>query len=250
MGAALEGGVLATVVEEAGFAREVVVALGLAVLFDAARVDVRFVVAVAPRAGKGNAFATRSAVAVAATRASQYRGVRVGHSRWVIWDSYLLSSALKTANDAIHNKFSLVYLTNPSRRNVYRRERLNGGMRLKRFFERLSTSMSDLDQQALREFCVAHTHAQGNVTPVAEVVARLESTVVGEISSLRIVPRAGSPWLEATITDGTGSITAMWTGRRRIAGVTPGKRLVISGRPAVVRGTRRLTLYNPRYELL
>lgn len=117
---------------------------------------------------------------------------------------------------------------------------------LKRIFQRFTTSQEDLDARALRAFC----EVRPDMTPIAELVARAEATIVGEISTLRIVPRDGSPWLEATVTDGTGSIVAMWTGRRAIAGVRPGRRLAISGRAATATGDRRLRIYNPSYELL
>lgn len=117
---------------------------------------------------------------------------------------------------------------------------------LKRLLQRLTTSQEDLDAAALRAFC----RGRADMTPIEDLVARAEATVVGEISSLRIVPHDGSPWLEATITDGTGSVVALWTGRRAIAGVKPGRRLAISGRPATATGERRLRIYNPTYELL
>jgi hypothetical protein len=117
---------------------------------------------------------------------------------------------------------------------------------LKRFFAKLTTPMNELDSQKLREFCGGIT----DVTAISDLEARAEVAVVGEISSLRIVPRAGSPWLEATISDGTGSIVALWTGRRRIAGIDPGRRLVLRGRAAPTASDRRLTIYNPAYELL
>jgi hypothetical protein len=42
----------------------------------------------------------------------------------------------------------------------------------------------------------------------------------------------------------------MWTGRRRIAGVGAGKRLMVSGRGAPKGKGGRLLITNPRYELL
>jgi hypothetical protein len=117
---------------------------------------------------------------------------------------------------------------------------------LKKLFERWTTPVSELDQRRLREFCAGHN----DVTPIDAVRPREEVAVVGEITSLRIVPHEGSPWLEATISDGTGSIIVMWTGRRRIAGVAPGKRLVVSGRGAPYGKQGRVRLLNPRYELL
>jgi hypothetical protein len=107
-------------------------------------------------------------------------------------------------------------------------------------------NVADEDLARLKTFCAG----RADTTPIADVAPRSEAVVVGEISALRIVPRAGSPSLEAVITDGTGSLTAVWTGRRRIAGVAPGKRLVISGRGAPTGPSGRLEILNPRYELL
>lgn len=117
---------------------------------------------------------------------------------------------------------------------------------LKKFFSKLTTPIDELDAAKLRTFCCGVQ----NVTPIGDLRAREEVAVVGEISSLRIVPRAGSSWLEATISDGSGSVVALWTGRRRIAGIAPGRRLVLKGRAAPTPSDRRLTIYNPAYELL
>ena len=119
-------------------------------------------------------------------------------------------------------------------------------MVLKRMFHRLTTSMSQLDEEKLREFCAGHPRC----TTIGQAQPRQQVTLVGEIKSLRIVPRAGSPSLEATISDGSGAMVAVWTGRRRIAGVAPGRRLMINGRGSPNGPTGRLLFYNPRYELL
>ncbi|MGH3850498.1 MAG: OB-fold nucleic acid binding domain-containing protein, partial [Pseudonocardiaceae bacterium] len=58
------------------------------------------------------------------------------------------------------------------------------------------------------------------------------------------------PSLEAVIDDGSGRLTVVWTGRRQIAGITPGKRLVVSGRGMAQGSKGRLLLLNPSYELL
>ena len=120
-------------------------------------------------------------------------------------------------------------------------------MELKRAFKRLRVPSHELDRERLREFC----SSRNGCTPIAEAEARQEITVVGEIKSVSIVPKSqGSPWLEATISDGTGSLVAMWTGRRRIAGIKPGQRLMVSGRGCHKGPKQRLHLYNPHYELL
>jgi hypothetical protein len=104
--------------------------------------------------------------------------------------------------------------------------------------------MSELDEEKLRDFCAGR-----ECLTISDAEPRREVTLVGEITSLRIVPRAGSPSLEATISDGSGTLVAVWTGRRRIAGVAPGRRLMITGRGAPI-GYRGRLLFNPRYELL
>lgn len=88
------------------------------------------------------------------------------------------------------------------------------------------------------------------MTPIAELAPRQRGTVVGEISSVRIVPRAGSPALEATVSDGSASLVVVWTGRRSIAGIAPGRRLMLTGRGSPSGATGRLTIFNPDYELL
>jgi hypothetical protein len=120
-------------------------------------------------------------------------------------------------------------------------------MALKKAFRRFTAPVAELHRDQLRAFC---TKVPG-VIPIGEAQARHEVTVVGEIQSLRIVPQVdGAPWLEATITDGTGYLVAMWTGRRSIAGVSNGKRMVVSGRGAPNGPGGRLLILNPRYELL
>ena len=119
-------------------------------------------------------------------------------------------------------------------------------MAFRKLLHRLTVPDAELDRERLRQFC----EGQPGVIAIGEAEARKEITVAGEISSLRIVPRAGTPSLEATVSDGTGSLVIVWTGRRHIAGVAPGKRLVVSGRGTPQGARSRLTLLNPRYELL
>ena len=120
-------------------------------------------------------------------------------------------------------------------------------MAIKERFRKLTASVAELDSEKLRNYC---ERFEGTVR-IADAKPREIITVVGEITSLRIVPRPdGVPWLEATVSDGTGNLMVMWTGRRRIAGVGAGKRLMVSGRGAAKGKGGRLLITNPRYELL
>ncbi|TQK70783.1 MULTISPECIES: OB-fold nucleic acid binding domain-containing protein [unclassified Nocardioides] len=70
----------------------------------------------------------------------------------------------------------------------------------------------------------------------------------GTLRTVTLRPRGGVPALEAELYDGTGVVTVIWLGRRRIAGIDPGRALEVRGRIGTQDGTRML--YNPRYELL
>lgn len=118
-------------------------------------------------------------------------------------------------------------------------------MTLKGRLQNLRSTTEELGRAQLRDYCVGCP----GVTPIAEIEPRQEVSAVGEISSLRIVPRAGGPSLEATITDGTGTIIASWTGRRQIAGVSPGRRLIVHGRANPCGPAGRMVVFNPSYEL-
>jgi hypothetical protein len=83
--------------------------------------------------------------------------------------------------------------------------------------------------------------------PMASARARVRARFEGDVRKIRIQPLAAVPTLEVVLDDGTGRVTALFMGRRRIAGVECGRRLAIEGTP--VAGERGLTLYNPAYDL-
>ncbi|MDP1795628.1 MAG: OB-fold nucleic acid binding domain-containing protein [Acidimicrobiales bacterium] len=115
------------------------------------------------------------------------------------------------------------------------------------FFKKLTTTVEEQDREKLADFC----SAVAGVVPISSVEPRQFATVVGEITSVRIVPKTdGSPWLEATIKDGSGALVAMWTGRRRMPGIRTGRRLKVAGRGAPTGNQGRLKVLNPEYELL
>ncbi len=57
----------------------------------------------------------------------------------------------------------------------------------------------------------------------------------------------GAPALDAELWDGSGTVTLVWLGRRRIKGIDPGRSIVVRGRVSVIDGQR--TIFNPTYEL-
>ncbi|HWJ83418.1 MAG TPA: OB-fold nucleic acid binding domain-containing protein [Nocardioides sp.] len=70
----------------------------------------------------------------------------------------------------------------------------------------------------------------------------------GTLRTVTLRPRGGVPALEAELYDGTGVLTLVWLGRRRIAGIDPGRAIEVSGRIGSHEGAR--VIYNPKYELL
>ena len=83
---------------------------------------------------------------------------------------------------------------------------------------------------------------------IADAPDRARVKLHGTIDALTVRPRRTEPWLEATLSDGTGSVTLIWMGRREIPGIEAGRDLLVEGRISVVDGQRRV--YNPRYQLL
>jgi len=87
-------------------------------------------------------------------------------------------------------------------------------------------------------------------TPALPIADSRHGKVVDVAGTLRAVtlrPRGNSLTMEADLWDGTGSINLVWLGRRNIPGIQPGRRIVVHGRLATIKG--EATMYNPSYEL-
>ena len=79
---------------------------------------------------------------------------------------------------------------------------------------RVNRPIDEIDREKLATFSTdAGGHALDEIEPRTRVRA------AGEIKTVRIVPRAGAPALEVVISDGRGSVTAVFLGRRKIGGV-------------------------------
>ena len=114
-------------------------------------------------------------------------------------------------------------------------------MALRKFVDRLTKPVEQVDRERLAEWCSA-TGCPG----LDEIVVRKPVRVGGEVRSIRIVPRAGADALEATITDGHGVLTAVFLGRRKILGISPGRRVFLEG--VVAKDGEANVMYNPLYE--
>ena len=114
-------------------------------------------------------------------------------------------------------------------------------MALRKFVDKLTKPTEEVDRERLAEWC-----ANTGCTSLKDVEVRKPVRVGGEVRSIRIVPRAGADALEATISDGHGVLTAVFLGRRKILGISPGRRVFLEGVVAKDAGTH--VMYNPVYE--
>jgi hypothetical protein len=87
----------------------------------------------------------------------------------------------------------------------------------------------------------------GAITRIVDVRWRDHVTVAGEVRSLRVVSQHDSPTLELVVDDGSGALSVVFLGRRSIAGIEVGTRLVATATLSVFKG--RLAMLNPMYEL-
>lgn len=120
-------------------------------------------------------------------------------------------------------------------------DRRDGGF-LRRLFSRLATDAEQLDDADLQ----AAIPALG-ATPISRCRDREAVCILGTLRTVTFQPRAGVPAVQAELWDGTGAVTVVWLGRRRIAGIDPGRAIKVRGRITALGGQR--VIYNPIYEL-
>jgi len=113
---------------------------------------------------------------------------------------------------------------------------------LSRTLQKLTADDQTIDAEALQSDVATSGCEPLSACRKGEVV-----TVTGRLKSVVYTPRETVPTLEAELFDGSGSVTLVWLGRRRIPGIEPGRSLTARGRFAAFDGRR--VIYNPWYEL-
>lgn len=103
-------------------------------------------------------------------------------------------------------------------------------------------SSADQNDRDLRE-----VYATPDQMTIENAPDRERVRISGVLRTVTLRPRGGVPALEAELYDGTGVLTVIWLGRRRITGISPGRSLTVEGRICVQDQSR--VVYNPRYEL-
>ncbi|HET9075406.1 MAG TPA: amino acid permease [Acidimicrobiales bacterium] len=85
-------------------------------------------------------------------------------------------------------------------------------------------------------------------TPIGDLKPRQAAKVAGRVKSVTVQPWGDTASLRVELTDDHSNLTVAFHGRRQIAGLTPGRRIVVEGTVAESRG--RLAMINPHYEFL
>ncbi len=85
-------------------------------------------------------------------------------------------------------------------------------------------------------------------TSIASVRWRSKVRVAGRVRSMRVAPLHDAPTLELVLVDDSGGMSVVFLGRRGIAGVDVGTRMVVEGTVGIHQA--RLALLNPSYQLL
>lgn len=119
-------------------------------------------------------------------------------------------------------------------------------MREKSRFRRTVNRWANTAQQMDRDLQASFHHDE--CVPIRDLALREPVRLRGTLRTVTLRPRGGVPALEAELYDGTAAITLVWLGRRRIAGIKPGRDVQVWGRVGLQGGIP--VLFNPRYELI
>jgi amino acid transporter len=103
-----------------------------------------------------------------------------------------------------------------------------------------SETEAEIDQMLL-----ATVH---DTTPIPNLQPRKRARVAGRVKSLTVQPWGNVPTLRVQLTDDQGKLDVAFLGRRQIAGLAPGSRIVVDGTVTERRG--HLVMINPEYEFL
>ncbi|SEM32182.1 MULTISPECIES: OB-fold nucleic acid binding domain-containing protein [Rhodococcus] len=112
----------------------------------------------------------------------------------------------------------------------------------RRLTRRLTEDLDQLDAEAM----VESSQASG-AQRACDCSRGEEVTMLGRLRSVETCAKASTANMEAEFFDGTEAVTLVWIGRRRIAGIEPGKTLLVRGRVGERNGQK--VIYNPYYEL-
>ena len=114
--------------------------------------------------------------------------------------------------------------------------------RFRRFLDRLT----ETDQQRLSQELTAWAASIPGTVRIVEARPRAKAKVAGMVRRITVEPVEGFEAVSVVLSDGTGTLTARWLGRRKIPGLALGSRLVIEGVMGEQGGQRQIV--NPTFE--
>jgi hypothetical protein len=115
-------------------------------------------------------------------------------------------------------------------------------MPFRRFFKRFAVDADEQRAQQIRDWVATVP----DVVRIADAEPRSVARIAGVVEALRVRPREGVQAVEAMVTDGSGTVTAVWLGRRSLPGLSLGSKLILEGRLGGERA--RLQVMNPQFE--
>jgi cytochrome c-type biogenesis protein CcmE len=114
------------------------------------------------------------------------------------------------------------------------------------FLRRWSRRLSETDEERLAAQVTEWAVTVKDAVRIDEAPTRQRVKLAAVVNRISVVPGQGGDSLEAVLTDGTGEITAVWTGRRAIPGMFLGTRMIVEGVLVQQGNSRRMV--NPAYE--
>ncbi len=114
---------------------------------------------------------------------------------------------------------------------------------LGRYFEKVSED----DESRHAAGIQAWSESVGGSVRIADAPRRALVKVAGVVQRMTVYPQAGKETLEVEIYDGTGELTAVLMGRRKMGGVTLAAKVVVEGVIGEQHG--ELRMINPRLEV-
>ncbi|HEY8471870.1 MAG TPA: OB-fold nucleic acid binding domain-containing protein [Natronosporangium sp.] len=117
-----------------------------------------------------------------------------------------------------------------------------GGSAIQRLLRRLTATEQQLEAEQLRSDVAKSGCVLARQCQRGDLVL-----LTGKLRTVVYTPRSNLPTLEADLYDGSDTVKLVWLGRRRIAGIEPGRGLTVRGRIAIRDGEK--VIFNPYYEL-
>lgn len=102
--------------------------------------------------------------------------------------------------------------------------------------------------EALADDDLQRSSLDAGASTIAGAKLRTRASLQGRIEVLTLNPCGSNRWLEAELRDGTGAVTLIWMGRRRIPGLRAGRHVNVEG--MITEADGRRVIYNPRYTIL